>query len=71
MIELPPSDLNILIEECHSLNEDIHSLLVQSTINSTEGSRIVTISKRAEFVLSQFMKLLLSSEINLPVKVGN
>lgn len=71
MIEFPPSDLNILIDECHSINEEIHSLLVQSTLNSVEGSKIISLSKHAEETLKEFLKFLLTSGSSFLIKIGD
>lgn len=71
MIEYSPSDLNILIDDLHSINEEIHSLLVQSTLTSVDGSKIISLSKRGEDVLQDFIKTIITSDINFPVKIGN
>jgi len=44
MIEYPPSDLNILIDQCHRMNEEIHSKLIQN-------GKILSLSKRSETIL--------------------
>ena len=63
--------MNILIDECHNLNEEIHSLLVQSTLNSMNNSKIITLSKRSELIISNFIKTLIKWPINLSIKIGN
>lgn len=71
LIECPPSELNILVEDCHNINEEIQTLLVQKTINSVKGARIITLSQRADFILSQFLKNLFDQRLNLPIRIGN
>jgi hypothetical protein len=71
LVEYPPSDLKILIEQCHSTNEDIIALLVQNTLNSSPESKLKTLPKRLEVVISQFLKLIVSSETSLPLKIGD
>ncbi|CAI2386181.1 unnamed protein product [Moneuplotes crassus] len=70
LIEFPPSELNVQMEECHNLNEEIQTLLVQRTINSVKGARVKTLSKRADLLLSQFLQNLLDQRLNLPLKIG-
>ena len=70
LIEFPPPDLNVLLEECYNLNEDLQTILAQRTINSVQGARIVTLPKNVDFILSQFLKLLFTNDINLPIKIG-
>ena len=71
MIEYPPLALMELIDQWHSMNREIHLLLIQNIVKFSNGSKIVDLSPNSMDLLCCFVQTLLNSSINFPVIIGN